>query len=1471
MQRADDSHTVLPSGRHTHPSDASGDSQNASTKPSPSSARRPAAGGVIPRLNASKTAPLTNLPMLEHSLGIRMNHSFAAFTTDVPGDTQPDSQIYNNYLSTRQSVAKHPFNNATSDEAERETSPDPIEPADHWDDENLEDDPTSPTSCNDDDARQLSPETQLRAQHTSAGFAFPETPAMAGRKRNNRGELLSSVNRTPGTTMTAAFFANGLGTGGGMSLTQVFNATQVATSPLPDAARSDPVFQRPSPNFTAGRSSPPVVTSSPTKLYRSDPSRATTEPRDTYLSMKESQELRERQRLAELELQQMKAQEQEEEDWMDSPAGQNEIRQSYVARSVSRKEAWTGAKGKPMVISSDTAYMTPIRSYRRGGKVVKVTEQILEEDEFDTGSNDEPPNSQSPQNTSNKLADRSGAVVLQVPMTSSRPNKASSGSRTRSSPPDSPIPLGRSKLSQAVSASQSQRNSNSQQRVLGGTQTVAIADSQPDIAQPETNSRPPVLADPSSLGSNLRISQSQFSNKSRRATQLTGLDTSSVPRPPRDSSPLVHEDDEQVPSSPPLAYGEGENPSVEDDEHDDLVTSDDDLQLVGDREVETEDVTIDDTEGRGDSAFHRAPPVKGATSEEQTAVKSSRERLQSTIPDSEAAGGSDSVFERTEPIVEEEPAEEEPLHPPDHITIKDVYTEHETDSTGAYQTARSRNTASPQKKVSTQNSKISSPSPHKARFRSLTEIAAVPESQKSLESIDMDFDVGLDGLDDFASLVNHVEPIQPRTKKRRITYGNKRPRSPAKKTAKFLDQATPPEANEKDNEEGSASLEELHMDTSPTKKLARSSVDKNFETTDAEYEAHEPPEEIQPQEAPKSTPQQVHDDPIETPPSIRRRESAGGMAAAAAREAVRFGKPAIPIKGKLTRPSKKADTPNSSVRRLASNMSKANVASRRSEIPETPNVNLLEKSVVKPLSETQIWEVQDSIEQADVNIFQEVGDDTEGPVFVGREVENMEETTDILLTPNRVFALFRGNDIKYYPATCLGPTDGTHWRVRFDDGSIDTMLLSENFRNLDLRVGDQLKVDLQDMRKHIYVAVGLKDKAHASDEEWPLTDRIGHRTVVLKPKPREGDPKVNAESSKTVDVPVTSIYITQTMWKNFKDRPYKHATGLSATSERRFQTPSNASIPGTPMSRSRRDPLNPLAMSIHRASSVASNYATGIFTNTAFALSFSHDDSERDAISALIINNGGCVLEDGFETLFQLTDGELTLKPEAASLGFVALISETHSRRTKYFQALALNFPCLAARWVRDCVTQSSIVAFGRYLLPAGTSAFLGGAVRSRTMALFDPAGPEALLIEVTKRRERLFRSAMVVFVSGRAKKGEERGKTYSFLCRALGAQKAVVVKDIDAARALLARDSNDNADKEGSRASTHNWVIVDGEKGSKAQSLLFPRAEKRKRDRDTSEDQGMVGSGVIAGRNVKVAGDEFVVQSLILGALCEG
>ena len=329
MQRADNENTppadCLDVASNL-PNSPTGTNYSPTTAAIPKNARRATDlyKHVIPRLNLSNIAPSrsTATEQQPHAQ-IRMAQSLGGFA-DRPGDTQADSQIYRHYTST---IISHlGGDSGTSDglglDGADEGPRDHVGIINRWEQDVL-DDPTSPTSFNDDDVDELSPDTQFRVQTTSpVKFMLPETPAMAGRKRNGRGEILSSATtKTPGSGLTT-FFANGAGTGGpSMSLTQLFNATQSATSPLPDVPRSDPIFQRPSPNFVR-HSSPPAATSSPTKLLRSDHSRSTIEPRDIYMTMKESQELREHQRQAEADLERLRS---KDDDWDDEPTVAEEI------------------------------------------------------------------------------------------------------------------------------------------------------------------------------------------------------------------------------------------------------------------------------------------------------------------------------------------------------------------------------------------------------------------------------------------------------------------------------------------------------------------------------------------------------------------------------------------------------------------------------------------------------------------------------------------------------------------------------------------------------------------------------------------------------------------------------------------------------------------------------------------------------------------------------------------------------------------------------------------------------------------------------------------------------------------------------------------------------------------------------------------------------------------------------------------
>jgi hypothetical protein len=163
-------------------------------------------------------------------------------------------------------------------------------------------------------------------------------------------------------------------------------------------------------------------------------------------------------------------------------------------------------------------------------------------------------------------------------------------------------------------------------------------------------------------------------------------------------------------------------------------------------------------------------------------------------------------------------------------------------------------------------------------------------------------------------------------------------------------------------------------------------------------------------------------------------------------------------------------------------------------------------------------------------------------------------------------------------------------------------------------------------------------------------------------------------------------------------------------------------------------------------------------------------------------------------------------------------------------QALALNLPILHFRWITDCVAAKCILPWSKYLLPAGESTYLGGAVRSSTLKPYDPLGSSTSLSQVLGQRALLFADKTVLFVTGKGK-AEERRRAYSFLTVALGAKKLSKVRDLAEARTKLGQENWD-------------YVYVDGE---------------------VERGEHVLGNG-----EWRVVHDEFIVQTLILGAFPE-
>ncbi|CAK7219055.1 radiation sensitive protein rad9 [Sporothrix bragantina] len=270
---------------------------------------------------------------------------------------------------------------------------------------------------------------------------------------------------------------------------------------------------------------------------------------------------------------------------------------------------------------------------------------------------------------------------------------------------------------------------------------------------------------------------------------------------------------------------------------------------------------------------------------------------------------------------------------------------------------------------------------------------------------------------------------------------------------------------------------------------------------------------------------------------------------------------------------------------------------------------------------------------------------------------------------------------------------------------------------------------------------------------------------------------------------------------------------------------------------------------------------------------FARREKQGTDLQARIQEAGGRILRDGFEDLFRppqiisgassrsrtapdtagSISGDLQLLPKAAKSGFTALIIDGHSRKAKYMQALALGLPCLAPRWVTTCLDRGELVDWAPYLLCAGESSFLGGALRSRNLVPYDASS--ARLADVIARRAKLMGGLTILVAPGKAV--EKTRAQYTFLAHVLGASLSQA-NNLQEAREHL------KAMEEAGRPC--DWVYV-GEKpelGGLFEDRVRPAAKKRKRQALGDDDIDR------APAPVKTLSDERFIQSLIFGELIE-
>ena len=1260
-----------------------------------------------------------------------------------------------------------------------------------------------------DDVDPLSQTVDIRADlfPESKRFQQPTTPATDGRKRK-RGVEAEAQGDIVSSDLPVNPFAGEIGSiDGMMEASQLFKATQALTSPLMNTVPSDGLSERPSPDMQVlRRSSTSGLLSSPAGHLPSNSVRAVTEPQTRYISMKESQEARERY-LRSLKAAKVLSPDDLSDDEEFGSADTQLRRRSKKRRvDTEAKNQFAGLTARTSPVARGHGHNRARRNKDLPSRIetrqagTQVSEPVLISDDApmeDSQGNiteDETEREEEIQDEDyddlDELAEENKENI-EVPRTTSRIHRTMSQVVT-SQPTPSHRTIrnvkGGSQPSRVVHVENSSQDTRSQELVKAiGTiaQPEAIVDSQASQGRdkPEHHSEAKgagVLSGPQSCPeSRVLVPQSQSSQALQDPSSSEGRVEETNSSRNLQSSPLLLKGFRDIGGAsrgPPQASTES-------------------VQIEGASEnVPISETTTETTQGPSASSAPQSTLAEGHHLPKTSAVPA-----QSTIPDTSPSSKQIQVpNESTGGFSTSMPSPRIPLISAPKAASNHSVAEQSRPST-FFETAQEHLTESHSKSDPQRAQKAyqgEQTSPIKTRLtRTISEIAADPTPPDVVQDIDIDINILSNEDIEFQNVISGSSPIPPVRKKRRGGRG--------------------------------LALQTAYQEPRAINPASRSPLQRSFNSEPPGSSAVSPITPHPTSEADR--PSSVVTNSIAEKQIVVEKDHTSELES-------------VPMKKSATN-------------------------RRETSISNTAQLSTTPELATKP----QVIAAKGASVPAQI-----------GPprtIFSSGNQSPTESRT--ISAPNRVFAHFNGSNPAFHPATCLEVigSDETRYRVRFEDGTVD-VINGYGIKRLELRPGDVVKVDLPGARKLNYVVEGVQDQhvstvfrdpttptrrgrsAPTNDSAFPETDIYGNATVLVSPKQRLSVDGEHSESSQ-IAVPLTLIYLTHTMWTAFRNRQYTHPLDKPQTSIG-LQTPSErSSTPSTPSSRTRRVKSSGLA----QTRATVNHSGDGIFQNMAFAITNVGRADGNERIKNHITSNGGQVLSTGLDELFHVpvlprttsppdvnADTSFHLTPAAKKLGFTCLIADKHCRTAKFIQALSLGIPCLSTRWIHNCVAKQKILPWEPYLLPSGESVFLGGAVRSRVLQPFN--AETATLHSIVENRPKMLDGASVLIIM---EKGQEKSmQQHPLITHALGARKiARAISDASAAKAV--------ADAQ-ALGEPWDWVFS-YDKEREVEERLFGgngTGKKRKRGRESE-----YGPSNTKGKT-RVVGNEFVIQSLILGMLVE-
>ncbi|KAJ8099976.1 hypothetical protein POJ06DRAFT_120959 [Lipomyces tetrasporus] len=340
-----------------------------------------------------------------------------------------------------------------------------------------------------------------------------------------------------------------------------------------------------------------------------------------------------------------------------------------------------------------------------------------------------------------------------------------------------------------------------------------------------------------------------------------------------------------------------------------------------------------------------------------------------------------------------------------------------------------------------------------------------------------------------------------------------------------------------------------------------------------------------------------------------------------------------------------------------------------------------------------------------------------------------------IMYPDRAFGLWTGTRQGYYPCRILPQrsamllADRSQSRkvdVEFDDGS-RAKLDPQHIRSLDLRLGDQIKIDKVGQRSNWYEIVGLMVKPVDDVKSFKPCIR-GNNVLRVRMKGAPNSAKTptatsGAQEEQEMETEVEKIYVPNVKWHQFTQRAVPEVVAACVPSLAKYALRPTLADDGVEVASARnermrsvssdvpqlddelprtRTPIVQYGMSPGRGVSatpvqhwntqqsgiVKSNVKHGIFSGSAFALS-GYSDKTRVELQNIIISNGGWYFVNGLIDLF-VTDSDpvgggvkvLPRRTELQSLRFAAVVSEVCTRRLKYLNAIALGWPCITSSFL---------------------------------------------------------------------------------------------------------------------------------------------------------------------------------------------